>query len=193
MPRGVFLRWSQRELFSFSLFFSPSRSNEMCAHIRSTFVTPWTRKSDCLPFPSVPHREKSRRLFFREWRIDQVRSRVVFNRRTWIFRCFLDGIELVHALPLFFIFFTLVSHNSVGLYSQLKRSLCPFQKTKNAVWIELTDGQIDCVFFAVRTCFSYIFFRRTRDARMPSVHVLVCICDDARHADYTTVPFIQIL
>lgn len=118
---------SLRKLSSVS--FSSSRSSEMHVYVRSTFVTSWTRKSDCLPFPSV-WRNRSARLFIRERRIGQMRSRAAFGRKTWIlmnFRCFSDGIEIVQALSFFF-FFALVPASSMSVFT---RSLSdPFQKTK---------------------------------------------------------------
>lgn len=49
-----FLLKSQRILDLFHInSSSPSYSREMCVYVRSTFVTSWTRKSDCLSFPSA--------------------------------------------------------------------------------------------------------------------------------------------
>lgn len=107
------------------------------------------------------------------------------------FRCCSDGIEIAHALSLYYYYyFFRFSSGFIGFHSRSKRFLCPFQKTR----IQFESNQptpITSVPFAVQTCFLYVSLgvRATHACR---VCTWSCI-SVARHADYTTVPFTQIL
>lgn len=161
----------------------------MCVHVRSTFVTSWTRKSDCLSFPSAPWKNHPEiRPCLCTWSIDQVQNRVTFSRQTWIFAS--DSLLLIrwywHVLCLFLSFFFLIFF--FALISILSTSV---NFNCSLYWLFVSSGRrrFDCVqadrhwtkhenigaFLATRIYFSYVSSGATHACQ---VSVWVGMCDD---------------
>lgn len=134
-----FAQKSEELPFSF-LSFSLSRSSEMCVYTFGARSLSWTRKSDCLPFPSAPYGEIAAYCNDYSFANDELAGCEVewlsVKRHGFFadfFRCSSDGIEIEYRPCLFF--FASDSASSVSVLIRDLRGLSvPSEEQRPEIW-----------------------------------------------------------